>query len=1627
MNKSHLLKRLKKTCVWALRIFGATLALLVVIALLLNIPAVQTAITARISQFVSEKTKSEFKVGAVKIALPKTVHLSDVFIADQQQDTLLFLGSLKINVELMQLLRQELRVKTISLDDLVANVKREPDNQNFNYQFIVDAFATGDETDDTKPADNSSSWKINVKTINLNGLHILFRDDYEELEAKLSLGEFSIHFNAFDLENLDFDIKEIFLKNSSATYSQWIDREIEKELDLGSLNLSNSNFTIKTAVVEPDSISFEKQITENLPATLADFLPDWKIRMNELLLTEIGISYQVGKNDTIISGFNPKHVVLQDIMLDLRGIEMSPEGVTLELRNLSAADHSGFVIDKMAFGVAVDNQGIILDDLTFLSGKTNLLAKARLNYQSIGALIGNTGETGLHFTISNTQFDMQDFLPHFVDIIPEQFHDLSLDVAMEMMGKIDDLNVETFQVALPGETRLTATARLQGLPVAENLAFDLKVEPLFIRSIEVIHYLDPALLAGLDLPDEMQLDLSAKGTMDSVDARFSLNTTYGNLVAEAYYFDTKQLRDTFNLKLIVDALELEKLLANESLGSLSLELDAWGSGATSDSISAGVTGNVVQAVFNDYVYEKFLFTGKLNHEQLVASINSDDPNLDFSLHLMAGLHEQKQTFELEADLRQMDFKAMNFAQERLETKANIKAGGHYVSMDDMAVHFEMRQSQIIREALLIPVENILLDVLFSENESRLDLTSEIADLNLTGNLSPAKMGVALQNAWNVYLGKSSSQQLPEDIVIDFQVVFHPDNDILLQLIPDLQTLQINTLKGGYKSSGNQLTTGIQLPLLVWRDIKIEDFYLELNGLEDALDFSVGFDQLIYDTIGFGNFSVTEKIKSGEITSTIAIKETNGQPAYHFKNAVVVENDRIKLSFLPDGLIIDGKQWHVPDNHSIEIIEDRISAHNFSFTLGEQLLAFDTPEKVHRLTTENFDLNNWINLLNFSGDKRLIGGNLNTDLEITGNEDKTVVSIDAFIENFQFIDSLIGNISLSAKQIEDLWLLDFELQHTASEIKVTGKLDMEGEEPVFDLSCKLKISELGLFEPFTFGEITRLQGALSGEVLLSGTAGNPFVSGALNFKEASMNVRQFNFLTLLKDETVRFDRRGIHLENFTVRDENLRELVINGSVFTPNYNDFRFDLGINTDRFQPVNSTSSDNELLYGALFLGTDTQITGTAELPVIRSQLLIDRGTDMTYVLPGSEIELITPEGVVRFDIQGQDVDEADVPGRGDYLTDSIISAISGVDMSVNLRLHPEAKFTVIIDPVSGDYLSIGGEAILNFTLDQAGNQALTGVFEVNEGFYQLSFYGLVKKSFSFEPGSNISWSGDIMDANINFTAKHIVRTSSEELMANETVGMSHSERNIFRQRLPYEVLLHIRGFLSEPEVSFNIRLPERYLVNYPQIASKLNMLNSEHSETELNKQVFALLVIGGFMPAGGGSGGSGATGIATTAARNSVNGILTQQMNNLSDRYIRGFDVEFDLQSYEDFSGGTGETRTELDVQVSRSFLNERLTVEASGTFDLEGERSKSQGQPSQQMYGEFAVIYDITESGELRLKAYRENAWDIFDGEVVNSGVAFIIQKSFNQWTRKKSEDQSTTTEKLTFPKKEEHEEW
>ena len=206
------------------------------------------------------------------------------------------------------------------------------------------------------------------------------------------------------------------------------------------------------------------------------------------------------------------------------------------------------------------------------------------------------------------------------------------------------------------------------------------------------------------------------------------------------------------------------------------------------------------------------------------------------------------------------------------------------------------------------------------------------------------------------------------------------------------------------------------------------------------------------------------------------------------------------------------------------------------------------------------------------------------------------------------------------------------------------------------------------------------------------------------------------------------------------------------------------------------------------------------------------------------------------------------------------------------------------------------------------------------------------------------------------------------------------------------------IKGTIEKPEVSFTLDLPEDDKVNYPALANKLSRLAQPEFETELNKQVFGLLVLGGFVPESSGGADMGELAVATTIS-NSVSSILSSQLNRFINENVEGIEVDIGMHSYADYSSGGGQTRTAMDFRVTKRMMNDRLSFEIGAEVDINADQSGANtGQNS--FRGDIAVVYDLTESGNKKLKAFNNESYDIIYHEIRNTGIAFILIKEFDK---------------------------
>jgi hypothetical protein len=724
----------------------------------------------------------------------------------------------------------------------------------------------------------------------------------------------------------------------------------------------------------------------------------------------------------------------------------------------------------------------------------------------------------------------------------------------------------------------------------------------------------------------------------------------------------------------------------------------------------------------------------------------------------------------------------------------------------------------------------------------------------------------------------------------------------------------------------------------------------------------------------------------------------GETMLQMRTEVRSQNDSLTITFDPDTLILNGEIWNIPDDHRITYAPGFLEFENFDISQDDhRLLITSSLEeeggKEHLgIIFDNFRLITFTSFLN--PDNPLGSGIMNGKFVVENPFGATGLVADLGINDLKVLDIPLGTLSLEANA-ETLGQYNFELSLKEGylDTDLYGSFISGAEGAELDFNLDLNSLQMSLIEAVSDSALINTEGFITGNAKLRGTTVEPLYEGDFTFKDAGFLVSQLNTRFLLADETISFDESGLVLDQFVVRDADGNEFNIDGNIDTEDFTNLGLNLELNATDFQVLNSTSEDNDLFYGQASIDLDMAITGTANLPVIKTTLRLKDESDVTFIVPEDQLDVVERTGVVLF---------VDQENPNDILekrqTEIDTEGITGYDVNAILEIDPGAVFHVVIDQRSGDNLSLQGEANLNIIMEPNGRISLTGEYEVVKGHYELTLFGLVNRRFELAEGSTITWRGDPMDAALDMRAIYEVKTSVTDLMQTQISG-SQESMSQYRQALPFLVYLNVDGELLNPVISFGLDMPERSRGALGgNVYSTVLTINDQ--EDELNRQVFSLLVLNQFYPVGGDDGASGGT---VSLARSSVSQVLSNQLNNFSDRLFgdSGFSVDFGVDSYTDYQTGAAANRTDLNIAAQQRLFDDRLVVQVGSQVNVEGgDENVSQ---ENALFGDVSIEYLLNEIGRWRLKAFRKNQFEsVIDGQLIITGLALIFNREFNEFS-------------------------
>jgi translocation and assembly module TamB len=1646
MEMSEKVKRgLRKTLKIFGYVIGSILLLLVLAILLIQLPAVQQKITQKAITFLEKKIGTEVRLEKLYISFPKNIVIKGLYMEDQKRDTLLFAGRLSVNTDLFALLKNEVELNNITLENTTAYVKRADGDSTFNFSYIVEAFVDTTQVDTTK-----SKWTIDLDELELEKIKAHYHDNLTGNKLDVNLGEFQVTMDEFDLERSTYKIDEVNLGNTriDIVQTKYVEPELENDttqalalaLDLNEAAFENVqanfrqeatgqqiNIDLDESYLKANDIDFnnkvidletfelknsrvnyiqlkgkkQQQVEETQPVAGNEKPNDknWRMSLAELDLAGNTIQYYDYNKPYTKGSFDFDRVFITALTIGAEDISINGSDIRVALDNFSFREQSGFQVTSMRGTVAIRDDSASLRDFILITRNSKLQMTANSAFQSFATISKNYPTATVHANIQESYVGLRDILyfnPHLKDSLPLKLSGESRIYADALFsGSVNNLNINHLDLKAFDDTYLKSHGHVVGLPNVDRLALNVSVDKFYTTEKDIRTILpDTVIPESISLPNWINLAGEYRGKVKAAEFKTILTSSLGSadLTGKMDLDSTSSTRG-FEGKLAVNDFRLGTLLKQSALGNITLHAAVKSDGLTKEEMTSAIKATIDSIVYQGYEYKNFELSGTVKNDVFKGWASLKDKNLDFAFDGDVNFQTDVPHYDFTFDLRNANFQKLGLAERPLRARGTLEVDMATADMKVLNGTFGIRKVAIFNGDALYAVDSLLFASVDQEGRSEIKIDSDVLDGKFEGTINIFTMPAVIREYVNTYysLHDSVEQSYEAPQRFNFDLKLKKTELLTDIIIPELESFEPGEINGVFDSKRKQLDLRFDITKIQYGKIGLNSFLFTTHSDSTRLNYDLFADEITIDSMRIDGLEFKGRVAHDSIQTSLVVLDSVDLYKYLIGGTFYSRQNDFEFKLDPNQIKLYYDKWAVPADNYIRFGGPKIVAHNIEITNERQRIIFESKHDPRTPIYLGFRELNLEYLLSLIAQEKPVSGLLHGDINLYPEKDNFRFTSSVAIQDFGIAQVPWGDISLSVNQnIPNKFDVNFRLMGNDNNIRSTGYYTA-GENPTMHLTTTIGQFNLAAIAPLAVKHVTELKGILSGQVIVAGSTNKPSVDGAVWLKNTHLHSTYLGTGFLIREEKISFTREGISFDEFVLADERKNTARINGAILTSDYKGFRFKLDVLAEDFRMLSTTAKDNNLFYGKVDANANMRIRGTMSNPSIDMELSLGDGSNLTYVVPQTEASVMEAQGIVKFvdkTFKGDPFIQSIQPD----LVDTIKTEYKGIDLSAKIELDDKETFTVIIDPTTEDQLTVKGNTTLTLQIDRTGDIRLAGRYEITEGTYNLSFYKFLKREFKIQRGSVMTWSGDPLNAAMEIEAMYEVETAPIDLLANQLTNADPREANQYKQRLPFQVLLKIGGQLLKPDISFALEMPmEERNVFGGNVYARIQDINTR--ESDLNKQVFALLILKRFI-SDNPFESQGAAGFEGTA-RSSVSKMLTEQLNRLSEN-IRGVELSFDVKSYEDYSSGSGEGQTELQLGVSKNLFNDRLVVKLTGNVDIEGENTNRD--PTDYI-GDIALEYKMTEDGRFRITGFRNSNYDMIDGELTETGAGLIYIKDYN----------------------------
>ncbi len=1632
----NVFKKITKT------IFIIVFSIILLVIVVLALPSTQDFISHKISNIVREKLNGMASIGEIGYKFPNKIFLNNALVLDKKNDTIIGAKHLEASVGILSLIHLELVLSRIKLSNTDVNIKKYKKDSVFNFSYLLP---------EKKEKDGEGNLGITVRNINLSDINFNYLDSSTMNAFDVKLDDLNVKISKLDIKKKEVEVRRFKLKNSDIHIDINQKKENKKkkkkdinldvkllrkgklenvhfsvdnnvdntELDIADINLAietnEINLTEKNLHIEYIDLSGAKiaQISskETFPQKNEDkkrgkkrTKNEWTIRTDKISIEKVGFARKVEGVVKEPAGFNANNFSVSNIRADVEDIKIGNETYSVNIKSVSLNDSKGFELENLEANLFYGLDKAYAKKMEIRTSHSIIEGEVSLKYNSPDLLKSNIASVYIHSNLS-LQIDPSDVL-HFQPSISEKTGIRNLNKArlaanIQVEGPVGHIDINSIRLEHNSKNTVHIKGEVEGLPDFKKAKYALQSVNIDLYKNELLSHLPYKQKQSMGkLPSRIRLDGKFKGSIQDFESVFWVKTADGKFRVIAKINDMGESeRQRFEADIKGLQSDLSRFTGDKSpLGSINLSARVEGSMTDYDMIEAKGNIDISELGYNGYTYNNIIITGQYESKAISAEMNIEDASLQANLTSDISM-EPKLGGKFSFDLAKADLQNLGFSKDKVLIAVNVNSEFEGDSLRNLKTTTKMAGLHVVREDKEAKFDTIKIVANNVEGNYKYKFTSGFLEANYEGNMAPEDLRGTLKTHFkSLANGETDSGRSIGNSKFELNAQLIPSAKLTNLMTEEEFSYSASLLKANYSQSDNMLKVVVSLPRARFNKWALDSLNGELDSEGQKMNYALGFSGISSENIRINRTEIKGKTEEDHIVNRFIMSGNDTANKYLLEFMLQGTDSGYMATIDDNKLILNYNEWEVNKENNIRFYEE-VAFQDMVFTRDNKEFSIAS-EKIsgvsdYKLSFDNFNINTIVSLV--ETENKLIDGTINGYVEIGKTDHQNVnISSDMRLNRLSLMgEQLFAEVKIKVKRNKDNnYGIEMGFHNKSREAYITGIYDPFDSVPNFDIS--MRFDGLG-FEPvkaLTNDQFSQFSGILYGDINMEGNTKEPQINGRLNFKNTRITPTFLNATLILEDEELDVKNNTLIFTDFDIIGKKGNTASIKGDVELFGSKGMRTNVRLKADDFIVLDKENDYESLFYGKVRSDISAHIKGSINAPEVTIDADVQDNSNFTLIIPSNQEASISQEGIVEF-VSSDTAKLKTAPTEEGLGQDE---QKANIKLNAKISITKSTKIKAVVDPLSNEHLVIQGSGTLGFKMRRGEPYYLSGRYDISEGKYSMKIYNLVTREFIIKESSYISWTGNIMEPTAYIKSIYKVEAPPSGLVANE-YGVSEEQLQQYNKNMPFIVQLELSGQLLGPEIDFDIKTPPG--VGDALIKTKLQRLNQ--NESELNKQVFSLFLLKSFTAQ---TDEKPFAYELNNTARRSMSSIINRQVNQFIGNNIEFIDLSVDVSSSSEYYDETQYGQTNVGVNVSKDFFDDRLSVSVGGNVDIEdsekGAVKENENGALNNLAGDFMVEYKLTKSGFLKLMFYNKSEYeDVLTGEVNKTGIGLNLNKNFRSF--------------------------